>query len=263
MSIEVEYGPEFVKRAAADLLAVRPSYGELIGFYGDLFAAQEEARPRVRVEPFLLPPDLLRVKLRDKFPLTQVAEMRFDPEASATLFEDLCRIAVERRSGLSEPAAVLLKHAAKVVSLFQGFLGGEEAQLKQAADGFGVGPDALSWEKGYCPICGSPPALARLETDGHRFLFCSFCWHRWPARRTVCPFCDTVDPGRLSYQYSEEEKEYRLDLCDACRKYVKTVDSRQMSRLSYPPLEQIASLHLDIKAAEAGYETGSPATPPV
>jgi FdhE protein len=290
MSIDVEYGPEFVKRAVADILAARPSYGELIGFYGGIFAAQEEARPRVRLEPFLLPPDLVRVKLRDKFPLIQVAEMRFDPETSATLFEDLCRIAVERCSGLSEPAAVLLKHAAEASSLFQGFLAGDEAQLKQAAAGFGVGAealgfflyhslrpclcrceqnlsgfitDALSWEKGYCPICGSLPALARLETDGHRFLFCSFCWHRWPARRTVCPFCDTIDPGRLSYLYSEEEKEYRLDLCDACRKYVKTVDSRQMSRISYPPLEQIASLHLDVKASEAGYETGLPAMPPV
>jgi len=36
------------------------------------------------------------------------------------------------------------------------------------------------------------------------------------------------------------------------------VDSRQMARTSYPPLEQIASLHLDIKASEAGYEPGLP-----
>jgi FdhE protein len=122
--------------------------------------------------------------------------------------------------------------------------------------------DALSWEKGYCPICGSPPALARLEADGRRFLFCGFCWHRWPGRRAVCPFCDTADPGRLSYIYSEEEKEYRLDLCDACRKYVKTLDSRHLARTSYPPLEQVASLHLDVKAAEAGYQSALSVSPP-
>jgi FdhE protein len=285
MSVSVEYGPDLVKRAAADILAARPAYGELIGFYGGIFAAQEDARPRVRIEPFLLPPDLVRIKLKDQFPLIQVAEMHFDAETSHALFEDLCRIAVDHRSGLSGSADILLKHSTEIIPLFQDFLGGDEVRLEQAAATLGADTkalsfflyhslrpslcrceqdlsgflaDAFSWEKGYCPICGSPPALARLEADGQRFLFCSFCWHRWPGRRAVCTFCGNGDPHRLSYLYSEEEKEYRLDLCDACRKYVKTLDSRHLARTSYPPLEQIASLHLDIKAAEAGYESGLP-----
>jgi FdhE protein len=98
--------------------------------------------------------------------------------------------------------------------------------------------------------------LAWLEADGQRFLYCSFCWHRWPGRRAVCSSCENSDPQQLSYLYSEEEKEYRLDVCDACRKYIKTVDGRHLSRLAYPPLELIASLHLDIKGGEAGYEAG-------
>ena len=53
-----------------------------------------------------------------------------------------------------------------------------------------------------------------------------------------------------------------MDVCDACRKYIKTVDSRQLARTSYPPLEQIASLHLDVTAGEAGYESGLSAPPP-
>ena len=52
------------------------------------------------------------------------------------------------------------------------------------------------------------------------------------------------------------------DACASCRKYIKTVDTRVLGRRSYPPLEQIASLHLDIKAAEAGYAAGIPITPP-
>ena len=285
MSVKVDYGPADVKRAAADILAVRPAYAELIGFYGDIFAAQEEARPRVRIEPFRLPPDLVRIKLKDQFPLIQVAEMRFDPEVCKALFGELCRIAVDRRTKLAESAGILLKHSAGILPLFQSLLDGNEANIKEAAAAFGSTAEALSfflhhslrpslcrcaqelagflpddlvWEKGYCPICGSPPALAWLEADGQRFLFCSFCWHRWPGRRAVCSSCENSDPQKLSYLYSEEEKEYRLDVCDACRKYVKTVDSRQMARTSYPPLEQIASLHLDIKASEAGYEPGLP-----
>jgi FdhE protein len=72
--------------------------------------------------------------------------------------------------------------------------------------------------------------------------------------RALCPFCSSRDPQTLSYIYSEDERDYRLDICSGCRKYVKTVDTRNLARGCYPPLEQIASLHLDIKAAEAGFE---------
>jgi len=236
-----------------------------------------------------LSPELVVIKRKDQFPLIQVEEMRFDPEAGEGLFGNLCRIAVDCRSQLSGSAQILSRHLTEAAPLFQGFLGGDETRLKQAAAALGVEADALSfflyhslrpaicrceqnlagflvdelsWEKGYCPICGSPPALARLEADGQRFLFCSFCWHRWPARRAACPYCGCGDPVRLSYRYSEEEPEYRLELCEACRKYVKTVDGRNLARSVYPPLEQVATLHLDLKAAEAGYESALPVRPP-
>jgi hypothetical protein len=38
-----------------------------------------------------------------------------------------------------------------------------------------------------------------------------------------------------------------------CRRYLKVVDTRKMVRSFYPPLEQVASLHLDMLAAEKGY----------
>ena len=285
----VEYSSELVQRAAAEIIAAKPAYRDLIEFYAAIFAAQEDARPRLRLEPFLLSPELVGIKRKNQFPLIQVEEMRFDPEAGEGLFGNLCRIAVDCRSQLSGSAQILSRHLTEAAPLFQGFLGGDETRLKQAAAALGVEADALSfflyhslrpaicrceqnlagflvdelsWEKGYCPICGSPPALARLEADGQRFLFCSFCWHRWPARRAACPYCGCGDPVRLSYRYSEEEPEYRLELCEACRKYVKTVDGRNLARSVYPPLEQVATLHLDLKAAEAGYESALPARPP-
>jgi len=66
----------------------------------------------------------------------------------------------------------------------------------------------------------------------------------------------------LIYLYSEEEKEYRVDACQSCRKYIKTVDSRVLNRCAYPALEQVASLHLDLKAAEAGYTAALSAASP-
>jgi FdhE protein len=281
MGAAVEDGAEFVRRAAAGILAARPVYAEVIGFYGELFVAQEEIRPRVHIEPFRLPPEMARVKRRGHLPLIQVEEMRFDPEAGRSLLEELCRIAVDHRTELSAPAQALRERSAEASALFQGFLREDENRLQQAAADVGVDASALSfflyhslrpslcrceqdlagfvvdessWEKGYCPVCGSQPALAQLDAEGRRSLFCSFCWHRWPAPRTACPFCGNGDPGRLAYLYSEEEKDHRLDLCDACRKYVKTIDGRNLPRPFYPPLEQVATLHLDLKAAESGYE---------
>lgn len=283
MSSAVDHDGEFVRRAAAELKAVRPAYQDLVDFYGDIFAAQEDARPRVRVEPFTLPPDQVRIKLKNGFPLIQVAEMRFDADRTAELLKELCRIAVERQSALAGPAKILLIHSAELAPLFPSFLQEDASRVTHAAEAMSVDPKALSfffyhslrpslcrcqqqlsgyladapaWEKGYCPVCGSLPALAWLEADGRRILYCSFCWHSWALNRVVCPFCSNNDPHRLSYLHTDEEREYRLDLCDACRKYIKTVDSRNLVRRAYPPLEQIATLHLDIKAAEAGFEAG-------
>lgn len=276
-----KYDSAFVRQAAAELKAVKPTYADLVGFYEDIFAAQEDARLRVRFEPFALSPDQVRIKLKEGFPLIQVSEMQFDAGTTVELLKDLCRIAVERRSGLAGPANILLMHSAELSPLFPSFLREDASRVAQAAEAMGIDPkafsfflyhslrpslccceqelsgylaDAPAWEKGYCPICGSPPALAWLEGEGQRSLICSFCWHQWPVPRSLCPFCGTRDPQALSYIYSEEEKDYRVDVCNACRKYIKTVDTRDLARRCYPPLEQIASLHLDIKAAEAGYE---------
>ena len=75
-------------------------------------------------------------------------------------------------------------------------------------------------------------------------------------KRLYCPFCENSDSKLLHYLFSEEEKDVRVDLCDNCKKYIKTVDARRADRTIYPPLEQISTLHLDIKAGEEGYETG-------
>ena len=68
-----------------------------------------------------------------------------------------------------------------------------------------------------------------------------------------CLFCDTRDPDLQQYFFSSEEKEYRVDVCDACRKYLKGVDVRHLDRPFFPKIELAATMHLDIKAREAGY----------
>ncbi len=112
------------------------------------------------------------------------------------------------------------------------------------------------WSKGYCPICGSAPILSFLADAGARTLICGFCWHDWQARRVYCPFCENTDNAKLQYLYNEEETDLRIDVCDKCKRYLKSVDTRKADRLIYPPLEQITTLHLDMKAREEGFEPG-------
>jgi FdhE protein len=289
MNPSAEYTSETVRQAADGIIAARPSYVELITFYARIFAAQEDARLRISLPPVQLSDELLQIKRREQLPLVMTSEMSFDLPASENLLKEICRLTIDCGSQLAGTAQALSGQLAKTSCLFEPFLKAQESDILAAADGMGVAPNALAFflyhslrpslcngavqlaahldpspsgEQGYCPVCGSQPAIAWLEGEGQRYLFCSFCWHKWPLNRARCPFCRSRNQEGLLYLYSEEEKEYRVDACQSCRTYIKTVDTRFLGRPVYPSLEQVASLHLDLKAVEAGYQPGVPAAWP-
>jgi len=113
------------------------------------------------------------------------------------------------------------------------------------------------WNKGFCPVCGSMPELSMFEENGKRFLFCGFCNHKWSSKRIYCPFCGNTDHGSLQYHEIENEEEYRVDLCDKCKKYIKTVDIKKTSRVIYPPLERHSTHYIDVKFAGMGFKHGN------
>ena len=69
----------------------------------------------------------------------------------------------------------------------------------------------------------------------------------------ACLFCGNRSSDSLEYLFSEEEPEYRVYLCKACKHYLKVVDTRKLTRGFFAPLEQVVSLHLDMTAAEKGF----------
>jgi FdhE protein len=112
--------------------------------------------------------------------------------------------------------------------------------------------------KGSCPLCGSLPSMSLLkEEGGKRFLFCPHCAYQWQVERLACPFCSNNEHETLHYFYAEGEEACRIDLCDKCHHYIKTIDLRKMDALD-PILEDIATLHLDQVASEKGYRRPSP-----
>ena len=117
--------------------------------------------------------------------------------------------------------------------------------------------DQERWWKEYCPICGSPPSIARLREEGERFLVCSLCSFEWRFPRLMCPFCGNEDPKGLRYFHTEKEgKTNRVDVCEKCKGYIKTVDTRESQEEFIPLVEDMGTLHLDILALQEGYRRG-------
>jgi FdhE protein len=278
--------PAQVRRAVDTAIKKNPAYADMLGFYGRLFTAQEESKSRLRIEPLHIPDDVRAVKTQEKFALIEIKDFVYDTVESANLFVTIGKLAKEANPKLAASASILLKAVDtkfEPASLFSAFLNGDEALFENISEALEIEKQVLGfitynslkpclcmgavqlaayldrkdpWLKGYCPICGSAPILSILDDEGARSLICSFCWHAWPAKRVFCPFCDSSENKHLHYFFSEAETDFRVDLCDQCHKYLKTVDTRHADRLIYPPLEQVATLHLDIKAQEEGFEPG-------
>lgn len=277
---------EQVQKAVAAVIKAKPVYAEILNFYAAVFNAQETCQSCIDLQPLELSEEMLNAKAREKLPLIGVDEFIYDEIESSKLFVTLCRLAQKANPKLAATAGALLTAVSTTLNpaaLFAGLLNGDEALFENIANDLEIEKAMLGfitysslkpslcacagqlavylnseepWLQGGCPICGNAPILAILEDEGRRKLVCGFCWHSWSAKRVHCPYCDNANDKELHYFFSEEEKDSRVDLCDKCKKYIKTIDARKADRLIYPPLEQIATMHLDMKAQEMGFTPG-------
>ena len=58
----------------------------------------------------------------------------------------------------------------------------------------------------------------------------------------------------LSAYYLDEEKVYRLYVCEECRCYLKAIDLRQVGRPVLFPVERLTTLNMDLAARQEGYQ---------
>ena len=122
--------------------------------------------------------------------------------------------------------------------------------------------DALSyddrlWEEGRCPVCDSRPTLSSISLEGRQQLYCSFCGTQGRYDAIGCHVCHNQDPARLDTIVFENEAEFRVRACNACRSYVKIVDRALLDSMT-PDLADLISLPLDIVVQEKGYKRPSP-----
>jgi FdhE protein len=117
------------------------------------------------------------------------------------------------------------------------------------------GPQLSGYTGSICPLCDSRPLAAALRPEGDgakRSLLCSFCLLEWTFRRIVCPACGEQDPQKLPRYSAAEFPHVRVEACDTCKMYLKSVDL-SVNGLAVPIVDELATAPLDIWATERGY----------
>jgi FdhE protein len=110
-----------------------------------------------------------------------------------------------------------------------------------------------AWNRGYCPACGSWPALAEV-VGGHRTLRCSFCSSAWELTTYACIYCEESGEKFVTAAPDEERKDRRLEVCSTCGGYLKTIDLAELSPFPLLSISDIETTDLDVAAMEHGYQ---------
>jgi len=106
-----------------------------------------------------------------------------------------------------------------------------------------------------CPFCNRKPGFGVMRQMGDgaaRSLVCSFCLAEWEFRRLVCPGCGEENDRKLSVFTANEFDYMRVECCESCKTYMKTIDLTRNGNAE-PLVDELASAPLDLWAREQGY----------
>ena len=106
-----------------------------------------------------------------------------------------------------------------------------------------------------CPFCGERPVAAVLRPEGEggkRYLLCSLCLTEWEFRRMLCPHCGEENHEKLAVYTTKQFPHIRVEACDSCHHYLKAIDLT-VDGHAVPEVDELASVALDLWAAENGY----------
>jgi FdhE protein len=116
-------------------------------------------------------------------------------------------------------------------------------------------PPAASGTPRLCPLCSAKPLVGVLRPQGDggkRTLVCSLCAHEWEYRRIVCAACGEESVDKLPVYIAAELPHLRVEACDTCRHYLKTVDLTKDGH-AVPVVDELAAIPLSLWAEENRY----------
>jgi len=106
-----------------------------------------------------------------------------------------------------------------------------------------------------CPFCSAKPVVGVLRPEGDggkRSLICSLCSTEWPFGRVLCPACGEQSVEKLAVYTASQFPHVRVEACDTCRRYIKTVDLTK-NGLAVPLVDELATIPLNLWAKEHEY----------
>jgi FdhE protein len=107
-----------------------------------------------------------------------------------------------------------------------------------------------------CPVCGGRPTVGALREEGHgarRTLTCGLCLTEWDYHRVICASCPEERFDALPVYTAEGLPHVRIEACDSCRCYIKTIDLSKDGH-AVPVVDDLATPALDLWTRERGYE---------
>jgi FdhE protein len=278
---------EKIRKRVKEMVKERPSHKEVLEFYRDIVVEQNSALSKIKTSPIMIDKDDAKEKIMQGFPLVEKKAFVLDVPSATRLFRRLCKILSKTKKGQHDSELItqaMRKKEIKLPELFRQIESENNEYIISLSEKLQVNPEVISflatnsikpiyetyakelkdyvdqerWWKGYCPICGSEPYISELKNEGGaqgaRFLVCSSCNFEWRFNRLKCPFCENDEPKGHRYFYTEKEgSAYRVDVCKKCKRYIKTIDTKELGIDFVPLLEDTGTLHLDLLAQKEGY----------
>jgi FdhE protein len=243
-------------RRAEKLAAQHPFAAEILSFYGHIARFQEGLYQRLDQATDKKTP----VSLSE--PLNSPELLRSFPEFLSLVEEkapaQFAQVARDLRKSSSDSWSDLLNHSWTATSepkvpeefLALAFLQPYAEFVRSRA-----GLQLDGYTHPICPFCNRKPTLGVLRPLGdgaRRNLVCGFCLCEWEFRRIICAGCGQEDQAKLPVYTAEQFPYIRVECCDACHTYIKSVDLAK-NGLADPSVDELASVPLDLWAQEHGY----------
>ncbi|MCX5857389.1 MAG: formate dehydrogenase accessory protein FdhE [Deltaproteobacteria bacterium] len=274
--------PKMLKESLKTIEAYKttsPHYVELLDILGDILILREEYRQNMTDVFSAVDESLIDKKMAGGLPLIDFSSGHLDLSKPKEYFLALLNVAEKRVPGETAALAEKIKDGSfdfEKLVLNSFYMQEDEPPIDMEEDFFDLielfleeslrpslevvaqkYTDRIArsgWSEGYCPICGKEPKIGQIRGEDGRFLFCNQCGFEWHYLRIKCPFCGNEEQQSLAYFTVEGDEQYRVDVCNECKRYIKIVDFRESKREPNLDVEDIATLHLDILANEEGYE---------
>jgi FdhE protein len=276
-------------RRLAALRTSRPQLEDALAVQALIIRTQLSSPRAPDVSAFPLPRQEVAARLHDGVPLLHAQPIDIDVHFAADLFGRQLNALAEHEEDVSDGSSSVQLLIAAATSgllgpeqLFGEAFVGHADHLAQIASGAGVPPDPLAaiatdsvapllrayaarlqpllvqvdadrvWERGYCAVCGRWPLLAEQRgPEATRWLRCGACGTGWRNQAPACPYCGATDDQALLTV--DGESRFNLAVCGRCGGYLKVGRAFDAAPPELLALDDVASLHLDERAAGRGY----------